>query len=73
MSTMLNICATGSQFVNTVMMGQLPLIVAALGGDTEIVDLLIDNKADLHAQKKDDTVFHSLVKYAAIYPEKLSA
>lgn len=72
MSTLLNICATGSRFVNTVMMGQLPLTVAALVGDTQIVDLLIKNKADLHAQnKEEDTVFHSLVKYAAIYPEKV--
>lgn len=72
MSTLLNICATGSRFVNTVMMGQLPLTVAALVGDTKIVDLLIKNKADLHAQnKEEDTVFHSLVKYAAIYPEKV--
>lgn len=57
------------------MMGQLPLTVAALVGDTEIVeivDLLIKNKADLHAQtKEEDTVFHSLVKYAAIYPDKV--
>lgn len=44
MSTLLNICATGSRFVNTVMMGQLPLTVAALVGDTEIVDLLIKKK-----------------------------
>lgn len=72
MSTLLNICATGSRFVNTVMMGQLPLTVAALGGDTGIVDLLIKYGADLHTQnKEEDTVFHSLVKYAATYPEKV--
>lgn len=71
---LLNVCATGSRFVNTVMMGQLPLTVAALVGDTEIVDLLLKYKADLHIQNKDeDTVFHSLVKYAATYPEKVTS
>lgn len=72
MSTLLNICATGSRFVNTVMMGQLPLTVAALRGDTGVVDLLIKYEADLYTQnKEEDTVFHSLVKYAATYPEKV--
>lgn len=72
MSTLLHIRATGSRFVNTVMMGQLPLTVAALTGNTDIVDVLLEFGADLHIQNEEyDTVFHSLVKYAATYPEKV--
>lgn len=60
--------------MNTVMMGQLPLTVAALTGNTETVDLLFECGANLHDQnEKSDTVFHSLVQYAAIYPEKVMA
>lgn len=74
MCRLLHSTATGAQFVNTVMMGQLPLTVAALTGNTEIVDLLLEYGANLHDQnEKGDTVFHSLVKYAAIYPEKVMA
>ncbi|XP_052673739.1 uncharacterized protein LOC128155893 [Crassostrea angulata] len=74
MSSLLHSMATGGRFVNTVMMGQLPLTVAALTGNTEIVDLLLEYGANLHDQnEKGDTVFHSLVKYAAIYPEKVMA
>lgn len=60
--------------MNTVMMGQLPLSVAALTGNTKIVDILIRYGAILHAQNGEgNTVFHSIVKYAAIYPEKVIA
>lgn len=72
MSTLLHIRATGSRFVNTVMLGQLPLTVAALTGNTDIVDVLLEFRADLHIQNEEyDTVFHSLVKNAATYPEKV--
>nr|XP_034303068.1 uncharacterized protein LOC117680422 isoform X2 [Crassostrea gigas] len=72
MSTLLHIRATGSRFVNTVMMGQLPLTVAALTGNTDIVDVLLEFGADLNIQnEEEDTVLHSLVKYAATYPEKV--
>ncbi|KAK3087062.1 hypothetical protein FSP39_001155 [Pinctada imbricata] len=70
---LLHTCATGKRFVNTVMMGELPLTVAALKGNFEIVDILIENEADLSRQNHHgDTVFHSLIKYAAIYPEKIT-
>lgn len=72
MSELLQLTATGGRFVNTV--GQLPLSVAALTGNTKIVDILIHYGAILHAQNGEgDTVFHSIVKYAAIYPEKVMA
>lgn len=74
MSELLQLTATGGRFVNTVMMGQLPLSVAALTGNTKIVDILIHYGAILHAQNGEgDTVFHSIVKYAAMYPEKVMA
>lgn len=74
MCRLLHSTATGVQFVNTVMMGQLPLTVAALTGNTETVDLLFECGANLHDQnEKGDTVFHSLVQYAAIYQEKVMA
>ena len=73
MSTLLHSRATGSRFVNTVMMGQLPLTVAALKGDYDIVDVLLYFGADLHIQNEEgDTAFHSLVKYSATYPEKVA-
>ena len=72
MSTLLHIPATGSRFVNTVMMGQLPLTVAALKGNKEIIGTLLKYGADLHKQNEEgDTVLHSLVKYSATYPEKI--
>lgn len=48
MSELLQLTATGGRFVNTVMMGQLPLSVAALTGNTKIVDILIPYGAILH-------------------------
>ena len=72
LTDLLHTCATGSRFVNTVMMGELPLSVAALKNDMEIVDLLIDSDVDVsRTNSQGDTVFHSLVKYAAVYPEKI--
>ena len=72
MSTLLHIPATGSRFVNTVMMGQLPLTVAVLKGNKEAIDYLLKYGADLHKQNEEgDTVLHSLVKYSATYPEKI--
>ncbi|CAG2191056.1 unnamed protein product [Mytilus edulis] len=63
--------ATGRIFTNTVMMGELPLHVAALTFKESIVDLLLENGAKMHRQNGcGDTVFHSLVKYSAVYPNK---
>lgn len=73
MTNLLHMRATGSRFVNTVMMGQLPLTVAALKGDDVIADILLRYGADLLIQNEEgDTVFHSIVKYSATYPEKVS-
>lgn len=69
-------CAVGSKFKNTVLMGQLPLSVAALAckdKDFRIITHLLLQKAKIWNQNEDgDTVFHSLIKYADIYPEKTS-
>lgn len=68
---MLNTPATGRIFTNTVMMGQLPLSVAALTFNKNVVDLLLNKGSEIHTQNKcGDTVLHSLVKYAAVYPDK---
>lgn len=61
----------GSLFNDTVMMGQLPLSIAALTFNLEMVDLLWDKKAKLYYQNdRGDTVLHSLVRYAAIFEDK---
>jgi hypothetical protein len=68
---MINTSATGNLFVNTVMMGELPLSVASLTFNENTVNILIDHGADMHAQNSyGDTVLHSLVKYSAVYPNK---
>ena len=72
-SALLHQLATGLKFVNTVMMGELPLSVAALTFNTNMVEALLINGAEMDRQNtKGDTVFHTLIKFAAIYPEKLS-
>lgn len=69
-SALLHQLATGSQFVNTVMMGELPLSVAALTFNQEMISTLLQNGAEMERRNtKGDTVFHSLIRYAAIYPE----
>ena len=61
----------GSIFNDTVMMGQLPLSIAALTLNMKMVDLLLDKKAKLYSQNNlGDTVLHSLVRYAAIFKDK---
>ncbi|XP_062616864.1 transient receptor potential cation channel subfamily V member 5-like [Saccostrea cucullata] len=65
--------ASGSRFLNTIMMGQLPLTVAALKGDSCVIELLIKYGANIVQQNNlGDTVLHSVVKYAAIYPDKIN-
>ena len=64
--------ATGSKFVNTVMMGEIPLTVAALKLNTTIIEVLLRHGAELSKQNSmGDNVCHSLIKYAHLYPEKL--
>jgi len=63
--------ALGKKFANTVMMGELPLSVAALTFNKEMINTLVNKGAKKHRHNsKGDTVFHSLIRYAAIYPEK---
>lgn len=74
---LLCICAEGNEFKNTVFMGQLPLSVAALaaksdGNDMYIINYLISKNAKIwYKNKKGDTVFHSLIKYADVKPDKI--
>lgn len=69
-SALLHTMATGQKFANTVMMGELPLSVAALTFNHNMLDILLFNGAEMERKNtKGDTVFHSLIKFAAIYPE----
>lgn len=69
-AALLHTLATGTKFANTVMMGELALSVAALTFNLDIIDILLQNGAELDRKNtKGDTVFHSLIKFAAIYPE----
>lgn len=71
---LLKTCAVGKKFKNTVLIGQLPFTVAALAcknKDFQIIKYLLP-EVDVWKKNKDgDTVFHSLIKYADIYPEKM--
>lgn len=71
-----NTCAVGKEFKNTVLMGQLPLSVAALACKDDnfkkIIKCLLKRKAKIwNMNEKGDTVFHSLIKYADVYPDKI--
>lgn len=72
---LLSTCAVGKEFKNTVLMGQLPLSVAALAfkdNKFRIVKHLLKRKAKIwNMNEKGDTVFHSLIKYADVYPDKI--
>lgn len=72
---LLCIPATGDKFKNTVLIGQLPLSVAALScknEDFKIIRILLHNHARMWLKNEHgDTVFHSLIKYADDYPEKM--
>ena len=71
-AALLHQLATGVKFVNTVMMGELPLSVAALTFNQDMIMALLQNGAEMERRNtKGDTVFHSLIRYAAIYPEHI--
>ncbi|KAL4233808.1 hypothetical protein ACF0H5_008486 [Mactra antiquata] len=66
-------CATGSRFQNTVMLGELPLFVAALTLNTAMFDKVLSYGASLEARNtKGETVCHCLIQYAHLYPEKIT-
>ena len=70
LSSVLSTEATGTRFENTVMLGELPLAVAALTLNIEMFNKLVQYGASLHSKNTNsDTLFHSLVKYAHLYPE----
>ncbi|KAK7115702.1 hypothetical protein V1264_001524 [Littorina saxatilis] len=54
------------------MMGELPLSIAALTFEEDMVKLLLhDFKAKIHhTNSAGDTVFHSLIRYSHLYPQK---
>lgn len=63
--------ADGRRFKNTILMGQSPLSVAALKGEKRMVKLFIDYKVDICQKNSlDETIFHSIIRYAAVHPEK---
>ncbi|XP_062574069.1 transient receptor potential cation channel subfamily V member 3-like [Saccostrea cucullata] len=71
---LLQISANGKQFKNTVLMGQLPLSVAALMMKKQ--DCLDTERFKTGASLWEknslgDTVFHSLIKYGDVYHEKI--
>ena len=76
LSELLRKKSTGNRFRNTVLMGQLPLTVAALvckNSEFKIIKTLLKNGAEIWWRNEyNDTVFHSLIQYADIYPEKIS-
>lgn len=67
--------AIGTKFKKTVLMGQLPLSVAALAcrnKNFEMIEYLLHKNAKIGKTNEDgDTVFHSLIKYADVYPDKI--
>lgn len=72
-TALLHQLATGVKFSNTVMMGELPLSVAALTFNYTMIEVLLANGAEMDRQNtKGDTVFHSLIRFSAIYPEHTS-
>ncbi|KAH9508843.1 hypothetical protein Btru_050204 [Bulinus truncatus] len=63
--------ATGSVFKNNIMMGEIPLSVAILTFNTDMVKLLLKHGARLEeVNSKNDTIVHTLIKYAQLYPDK---
>ncbi|XP_045201815.2 transient receptor potential cation channel subfamily V member 5-like [Mercenaria mercenaria] len=72
-STLLKRKATGKMFTNTVMMGELPLSIAALTFNKGMFDLLLNEGADLDGTNRlGDNVCHSLIRYGYLYPNKLN-
>ncbi|KAL3835963.1 hypothetical protein ACJMK2_021422 [Sinanodonta woodiana] len=69
---MLSQKATGLKFMNNVMMGQLPLSIAALTDNKDMVKYLLEQKeTDICQQNsKGDNLCHSLLKYANIIPDR---
>ncbi|WAR31031.1 TRPV6-like protein [Mya arenaria] len=71
--TLLKGRAYGDIFRSTVMMGELPLTIAALTFDKGMFDLLLNEGAEIDARngRQGDNVCHSLIRYGYLYPDKL--
>ncbi|XP_069121392.1 transient receptor potential cation channel subfamily V member 5-like [Argopecten irradians] len=64
LKNLLATAATGSRFEGTVMMGELPLFVAALKLDFAMVDKLLEFGANICTRNASgDTIFHSMIRY----------
>nr|XP_022314244.1 transient receptor potential cation channel subfamily V member 3-like [Crassostrea virginica] len=76
LAKLLSTTSKGHRFNNTALMGQLPLTVAALVWKNDrfkIMDTLLKRGAEIWwTNEHGDNVFHSLIKYADIYPDKMS-
>lgn len=69
----LGTCATGSRFGNTVMLGELPLLVAALTLNVKVLERVLEYGAEIDVQNsRGDNICHCLIQYAHLYPEKLT-
>ncbi|KAK7478457.1 hypothetical protein BaRGS_00030303, partial [Batillaria attramentaria] len=64
--------ATGSRFHGTVLMGQLPLSVATLTFNTDMVEALLEKDVPIDGKNSfGDTVFHTLIRFAACHQGNL--
>ncbi|XP_052803877.1 uncharacterized protein LOC128233999 isoform X2 [Mya arenaria] len=64
-------CATGRNFKQTVMIGELPLFTAALSFNIEMFEILLNKGADLYeTNSTKDDIYHALIRYAHYYPNK---
>ncbi|XP_076436173.1 transient receptor potential cation channel subfamily V member 6-like [Babylonia areolata] len=63
--------AVGPCFAATVMMGELPLSVAALTFNVDMLDVLLVRGARLHWRNtQGDTLLHSLIRFAEHHPDQ---
>ncbi|KAK3576043.1 hypothetical protein CHS0354_005199 [Potamilus streckersoni] len=70
----LHCAATGDAFRKAVMRSELPLSVAASVGNKNIFDALIRNGAELDKENSNgNNVYHCLIEYAYLYPDKLNS
>ncbi|KAK7462653.1 hypothetical protein BaRGS_00038304 [Batillaria attramentaria] len=66
--------ATGSAFRATIMLGELPLSIAALTFNKKMVRLLLRKGARIYTRtSRGDTVFHTLVRFAYYHPDKVDS
>ncbi|KAL3871897.1 hypothetical protein ACJMK2_039869 [Sinanodonta woodiana] len=70
----LHCAATGDAFGKAVLRSELPLSVAASVGNKNIFDVLLRHGAELDKENsKGNNVYHCLIEYAYLYPDKLNS